>query len=370
MDTRDVLLVLNALPGIGAVTGRRLYTFFNPLYKVFESSRETLLTCGFLKEAQITSLLHARPQRILAEEKKLIGDYGVQVITLADDAYPCALREIYAPPLVLYCRGAIRCTPLHIAIVGSRYATSYGIHMAYQLAGDCALRGIPVVSGLAKGIDEAAHRGTLDAGGLTYAVIGAGLAHVYPHSNRKLAEQIAASGGCYMSEYPMRYPIKSANFPLRNRIIVGLSQAVVVVEAALRSGALITARIAADEGRMVCAVPGQAQSPFSLGTNTLIQEGARLVISIQDILEECGIDTTGMSNSYQQPLNTVEKKIYDILSEKRLHIDEIMRQVDADLSAVLLNVLTLEMKKYIKQYPGNFFERIESVNAVCVRDRL
>ena len=210
---------------------------------------------------------------------------GVRILTLADPAYPKLLKEIFDPPIVLFCKGDIECLNQHcISIVGSRRATPYGVNTAEKLARELARRGLTICSGLARGIDSAAHRGALEVQGKTMAVLGSGLDHIYPRENKKMAQQI--EGGCVISEFPLNTSPSPQNFPIRNRIISGLSLGTCLVEAAEFSGSLITARLALEQGREVMAVPGNITSPNSFGPNLWIKQGAKLVQNWEDIVEE------------------------------------------------------------------------------------
>ena len=231
---------------------------------------------------------HLRQKRLgcpLERELELIHEYGCQIITYYDPAYPTLLKEIDTPPLLLYVRGELKLEDgLSIAIVGSRGAKDYGRKVGYQLAYQLANRGLTVTSGFAKGVDTCAHRGALEAGGRTIAVMGNGLSLIYPAENSELAEKIMETGAL-ISEFPMGMEPRSENFPRRNRIISGLTLGTVVVEASNRSGALITARLASEQGREVFAVPGEIFSELSTGTHKLIDKGAKLISTVDDLLE-------------------------------------------------------------------------------------
>jgi len=305
------------------------------------------------------------PQQMLtAHELSLARQAGVHLVTQEQPAYPKLLREIHDPPRALYIKGSLPAEELAVAIVGSRHASLYGMQTAERLAYDVALRGITVVSGLARGIDSAAHRGALRAGGRTIAVLGSGLADIYPPEHTELAAQIAKQGAV-ISEYPMEMPPVGSNFPRRNRIISGLSLGVVVVEAAARSGALITADCALEQGREVFAVPGPITTPTSQGTHHLLKQGARLVTSVEDILEELRLQPQtapevrhAASPGEAAPLATQEARIFACVSaDEPRYIDTIAADSGVDTAEVSSTLLQLELKHLVCQLPGKRFIR-------------
>ncbi|MCM8790944.1 MAG: DNA-processing protein DprA [Candidatus Omnitrophica bacterium] len=295
-------------------------------------------------------------------------------INIDDPEYPKNLKNIHKPPKELYVNGTLeKRDEIAVAIVGSRRASMYGLEMAEKLAFELALRGVTVVSGMARGIDSAAHKGALKANGRTIAVMGSGHNVIYPPENRRLYDQIITSGAV-ITEYEDDMPPLPENFPARNRIISGLSLGVVVVEAARNSGALITANFAAEQGREVFAVPGKVSSATSAGTNELIKDGARLVQSVEDIIEELKIremepissedrkkidsKIEKMTRAYiYNSLTKDERTLYKILSEEPLHIDEITFRSGFDTAKVSKLLLGLQLKKLIREIPGKQFVR-------------
>ena len=276
---------------------------------------------------------------------------GVQVLTWEDPDYPRRLRHIYNPPPVLYVKGTL--TPQDewaVAVVGTRRPTAYGREAARVLAAGLARHHVTVVSGLAVGIDAEAHRAALEAGGRTIAVLGSGFRHLYPARHRDLARRITQQGAV-ISEYPLDVRPEPANFPPRNRIISGLSLGVVVVEAGKTSGALITARFAAEQGREVFAVPGPIFNRPSEGPNRLIQEGAIPVTSVDDILE--ALDLTQLAEHQEArltiPTSDLEDRILACLREAPLHVDEIVRQTHLDASQVMSTLTLMELKGLVRQ---------------------
>jgi DNA processing protein len=298
----------------------------------------------------------------------------IRKITPDDPEYPANLRNIYDPPRVLYVKGGFdERDGVAVAIVGSRRASLYGLEMAEIFGYELASRGITVVSGMALGVDSAAHRGALKAKGRTIAVMGAGHGNIYPPQNKALYEKIAATGAV-VTEYDNEVEPLPYNFPRRNRVISGLSLGVVVVEAARNSGALITANFAAEQGRTVFAVPGKASSHTSAGTNELIKDGAALVQSAEDVIEELSIKeikplninsagqdkTDGkiarMTKAYVlNSLTDDERKVYKALSDEPAHIDEITDSAGIDISRTSKALLALELKSLIKEAPGKRF---------------
>lgn len=292
----------------------------------------------------------------------------MRVISFQDDGYPKNLRFIHYPPALLYVQGNILPDDsIALAIVGSRRATYYGLHHAEKLAFELASRGIVIVSGLALGIDSAAHRGALKAKGRTIAVLGSGLNRIYPPENAGLAEQIAEAGAV-ISEFSPESPPLRRNFPCRNRIISGLSLGVVVVEAAKRSGALITARFALEEGREVFAFPGRIDSWTSSGTHGLIKQGAKLVESIEDIIDELeplkswqkaiARQETQERFDVKEPsfAGVDEENIYSCLITP-LHIDELVQKTQLSYGKIMVSILTMAQRKLVKELPGKIFMR-------------
>ena len=280
------LIHFNLIQGVGLKTVQVLRDVFGSAARALQATPNELAKVDELSPAMRELLIHKPVLYPIERELELINEYGCQILTLYDDAYPLPLKEIDTPPLVLYVRGEL--TPedsLSVSLVGSRNAKDYGRKVSYRLSYQLAQRGLTVVSGFAKGIDTSAHRGALEAGGRTVAVMGNGLSFIYPAANRALVEKIEASGAL-ISEFPIGVKPKPRNFPRRNRIISGLTLGTVVVEASNRSGALITARLAGEQGREVFAVPGEIFSELSTGTHRLINNGAKLISTVDDLLNE------------------------------------------------------------------------------------
>ncbi|KPJ76518.1 MAG: hypothetical protein AMJ54_11375 [Deltaproteobacteria bacterium SG8_13] len=355
--------VLKSVSGIGNRLFKRLIDDFGSPQAVLAASAKQLL-----QVQGITARLAAgiRAQRItdpIKREVDLVQGAGVRIVTLADPDYPALLLQIPDPPPFLYLRGSLEKKAGCVAVVGSRNATSYGLQAARLLSSELAGRGITVVSGMARGIDTAAHQGALEAKGRTIAVLGSGLARVYPASNRKLFDRIACEGAV-ISEFAMLTDPEPHNFPMRNRIISGLSLGTLVVEAGRKSGSLITARLAAEQNREVFAVPGSIRSFKSSGTHTLIKQGAKLVENTADILEEirhrlhfpaADAPETETRQASSGNLTPDERRLLDALSPYPLHIDDLTRCVGMESGKVASTLLQLELKGLVQQSAGKRF---------------
>jgi DNA processing protein len=363
-------LILVSVEGLGCRGVHRLLNFYKEPGAILRATVAELAAQG-LPEV-VAKMLLSETRRVQADAE--LGNClqnGVQILTLPDPAYPKLLREIFDPPVVLFCKGDIECLDRHcISIVGSRRATPYGINVAEKLARELASRGLAICSGLARGIDTAAHRGALEANGKTVAVLGSGLNHIYPRENKKLALQVEAHG-CVISEFPMNTSPSPQNFPIRNRIISGLSLGTCLVEAAEFSGSLITGRLALEQNREVFAVPGNITSKTSFGPNLWIKQGAKLVQDWQDIVEELPrtvkeqiLAPLGAPRAGAQPdlfpvvLTGAEKCVLELLSsDEAVHIDRLLETSRMNSSELLCVLFDLELKDQIKQLPGKHFVR-------------
>jgi len=367
MNKTDAYLALNLLPGIGPIRVRRLLSHLGGPCEIFSSSREKLLRVDGIG-SEMAEQIHQWENLIdLPEEKRRIAEHGISLLTIDGDDYPPALREIYDPPFLLYVKGKItRADKLAVGVVGSRRTTHYGKEQAKKLSFQLARSGFTIVSGLARGIDTAAHEAALAARGRTIAVLGSGVGNVYPPENQPLADRIAENGAV-ISEFPVLYVPDRQSFPLRNRIVSGLSVGLLVVEAPARSGALITANQALEQGRSVFAVPGPIDRPTSAGCNRLIRSGASLVSSASDIVEEldAGLGMLPMDlernkhpASRQVSLSESEEKILTIMEDGELTIDQISEQAGLPANTVSVDLLKLEMKALVKQLPGKYFTKL------------
>ena len=323
-------IFLNLIRELSPKKINAIISFFKDPQKILQVKRKDLEEVPGLTNKDIETILKRRSSDILDEELKLIKSEGIRVIDLFDKDYPQRLKEISYPPLVLYIKGDTEVlNKLIFAIVGTRLPTRYGVGMAEKFAYELSLLGLVIVSGLARGIDTAVHKQAIKDGE-SIAVLGSGFKHIYPRENHGLARAIAKKGAV-ISEFPLKQPPFKENFPRRNRIISGTSKGVLVVEAGLRSGALITARRACEQNREVFALPGEADSPVSRGTHLLIKEGAKLVDSVEDILEELNIkfetDTTVCSHPL---LDRQEKVIFDIIDREGMCLEEIFGKSHID----------------------------------------
>jgi DNA processing protein len=303
-------------------------------------------------------LCAALPKVNVDAELALMARHGVSLHVLGTPSYPAALATIHDPPHLLYVRGTIEARDANgVALVGSRNYTGYGRQAAERLASGLVRAGYTIVSGLARGIDGFAHRAALQAGGRTLAVLAGGLSRIYPPEHADLAAKVAASGALISESAMMMEPLPGM-FPMRNRIISGLSRGVVIVEAGEKSGALITARHAAEQGRTVFAVPGPIDSMASAGCNALIREGAILVRSAEDILEELdGIRQPALLQPVPPDLDEPQRRVWDYLAGQPRHLDEVVQQLGLSVSQLTGVLLTLEMKKVVRRLPGNRYER-------------
>ena len=344
------------IPGIGRARLSRLKQYFGEMERAWQASATELEMAG-LDNRSIESIIERRPKISLDAEVEKLERYKVTVLTQKDEAYPSRLKEIYDSPPVLYVRG--RFAPeddWSLAVVGTRRPTYYGREVTEQIVGDLARNRITIVSGLAKGIDATAHRAALDSGGRSIAVFGCGLDIVYPRDHVKLAREVMERGAL-VSEFPLGTPPRRENFPLRNRIMSGLSLGVMVVEAGKGSGALITTGHALEQNREVFAVPGSVLSSASQGTNRLIQEGAKLVLGANDILEELNLTMAVQQVEAKElvPATKTESTILQILrnlSPEPTHIDEVGHQSCLPIATVSSTLAMMELKGMVKQVGG------------------
>jgi DNA processing protein len=372
-ETSMQWLALALTPGLGPTKARRVIDFFGGVQALFRASLTELEAAG-LRAISAQSLGTGRSMELAQDELGKAATADAQIIALDDPRYPAQLKQIYDPPLILYVRGndAVISQP-GIALVGTRHPTPYGSGMAERLACDLAARGVVIFSGMARGIDTAGHRGAIAAKGKTVAVWGTGVDEVYPKENKRLAEQILALGGAIISEFPIGTFPAPQNFPIRNRIISGISLGVLVVEAAEYSGTRITARCALEQNRDVFAVPGNVTNKGSWTPNTLIKQGAKLVATWEDIWEELSAEVRLMllpegANESQAgqtaslfgetELSPHEKKIFALLkADEAVHIDEIVERLEPALSSseIFAALFELELAGKVKQLPGKNF---------------
>jgi DNA processing protein len=346
-------LGFNLVRGIGPARVRRLLDHFGELSAAWEAGAVDLQRAG-LDRRSVDNLLSARSQVDLDLVLARVEKAGAQALIWDSPEYPRNLLNIAAPPPVLFVKGTLKPEDdWAVALVGTRRATAYGREVARELATRLAASGVTVVSGLARGIDAVAHRAALDAGGRTLAVLGCGVDQVYPPEHRDLAEAIAQAGAV-VSDYPIGTPPDAVNFPPRNRLISGLARGVVIVEAGADSGALITADFAAEQGREVFAVPGNINQRSSLGPNKLIQQGARMVLSAADILEELNLTLVSERNEARAalPADATEQRVLEQLGGGPAHIDELGAQLALPIAQLSGTLALMELKGLVRQIGG------------------
>jgi DNA processing protein len=366
-------LAISLTQGLGPSKGRKLVEHLGGPEAVFRASLTELEAAG-IRAVSAQSIATGKSSELAREEFARAAAESVAVLSLDDPSYPPRLKEIYDPPLVLYIRGNTEVlTKPGLAMVGTRHPTPYGSGMAERLACDLAAQGLVILSGMARGVDTASHRGALTAKGKTAAVFGTGVDVIYPKENSRLSEQILALGGALISEFPMGTFPAPQNFPIRNRILSGMSIGVLVVEAAEYSGTRITARCALEQNRDVFAVPGNVTNKNSWGPNTLIKQGAKLVATWEDVWEELPTDvrlaltptsspeSSGASSASLFPdegLPPHEKRILSLLkADEATHIDELVEKLETEMSSseIFAALFELELTGKVRQMPGKNF---------------
>ena len=365
MNSTEACVALNMLPTIGPVRLRKLLQVFETPERILCASASELRRVDGVGSEVAEQITSWESIVDLSAELQRIRDFGAEVITADSANYPRQLREIHAPPIVLYVWGEVNERDQHaIGVIGSRRTTHYGTESAKKLSYQLAYAGLTVVSGLARGIDTAAHQGALAAKGRTLAVIGSGLLNLYPPENAALAEKIASGSGAVVSEFSMQVEPDRQTFPMRNRIISGWSHGILVVEAGLNSGALITASQALEQGRSVYAVPGHINAPTAHGSNRLIQQGAKLVMEAGDILDDLNIllpEAKPAPEASVRPLPALtvdERRVYDAIEASETSIDDIASKSDLPSGSVSSTLLRLELKRLVKQLPGKYFVKL------------
>jgi len=349
------------VPSLGPVRLRRLLETFGSPERILSAKRNELQAVDGVNQAVIDSLVSWETLVDLEQELARIRDFGATVLTLEEADYPTLLHEIHDPPTVLYVWGKLDPRDHHaIGVVGSRRTSHYGLECAKKISYQIAYAGLTVVSGLARGIDSAAHQGALAAKGRTIAVLGTGLHHVYPTENRALAEKII-SAGAVVTEFPMETMPDRQTFPMRNRIISGWGFGLLVVEAGVNSGALISASQAVEQGRNLYAIPGPIDRPSSHGSNRLIQQGAKLVMSVEDILEDVQRlfpKAPELLPSKPPDLDGDLLTVYEAITSRETSIDEIIQRSGIGAGAATVALLQLEMRRLVKQLPGKYYVKL------------
>lgn len=369
MTSREALIALNLVDHVGPVRLRQLMACLGPdPAALLRARRDDLMAVPGIGEDTADAIASWERTVDLGAELRRIEDSGVRIVIAEDEEYPPLLRQIYDPPMVLYVKGSLLPKDRNgVALVGSRLTTPYGQDVARKLAFQLAFTGVTVVSGGARGIDTAAHQGALTANGRTIAVLGTGINRIFPPENAALYERIAAQGAV-ITQFPFNRPADKQSFPIRNRIVAGMTQGTVVVEANLSSGALITANFATEYGRQVFAVPGRIDSPRSKGCHELIKQGAKLCEGAEDVLSEFeylfppsnkppSAAASGLLPGLE--LSGTEAQVLDVLEPgAERSPDEVIRTTGLAASVVSVALLSLELKHLIRQLPGRLYTRV------------
>jgi len=363
VNNTEACIALNMIPNMGPVRLRRLLERFEDPQSILEAKSDALRQVEGIGSDIANAIARWQDHVDLPSELARIADFDAHVLTQTDPLYPPLLREIHNPPIVLYVWGALAETDRHaISIVGSRRTSHYGLECAKKFGYQLAYAGLTIISGLARGIDTAAHQGALAAKGRTIAVIGSGLMNLYPPENAALAEKITGSGAV-LTEFPMTVSPDKETFPQRNRIVSGWSDGLLVVEAGRKSGALITAGQALEQGRTVYAIPGPIDRDTSAGSNRLIQQGAQLVTRAEDILDNFQLLLPERATLQPTPARSVqlqgdEQLVYDAIRPEETPIDQIIAKTGLPPGTVSSTLLVLQMKKLVKQLPGQYFVKL------------
>jgi DNA processing protein len=361
MTEQESLVVLNAVPDLGAIRIRKLVAFFGSAAEVLRLTPDELCASGLVVRKTAENIYHFSKDKFLQGEYNLMRHKRIKVVTSADADFPC-LENYEDSPVVLYVKGQIECLKQKsVALVGSRAASFYGCHSARFFARAMAQAGLAVVSGLARGIDTAAHQGCLDAGGMTVAVIGCGFNHMYPKENDTLMEKICQKGAV-VSEFAFCMPPLKQNFPWRNRIISALSLAVVVIEAGHRSGALITADYALAQNKDVFVLPSNIDNETAVGSNRLIQDGARVALNPDDVLSQIMEGYLPSSTHAGKPallLSDEQSRVYPHITCQPVHLDDLAKKSGLKVASLMNVTLSLELKHAIRQLPGQYYVRTE-----------
>lgn len=354
-------VALNMVLGVGKTLFHRLVSAFGSPEDVFRASSGDLMRVEGIGQKIAAEVQGFDIDRVVEREFRVVEKIGARILTVNCPEYPKLLQSIYDPPPVIYCRGKpLDRYAVPVAVVGSRLPTSYGKNVARRLCSGLASLGICIVSGMARGIDTLAHRAALESGGDTIAVFGCGLANTYPPENASLKERIVEQG-TIVSEFPVTMRPERNNFPARNRLISGLSHGALIIEAGEKSGALITAQFALEQGREVFAVPGNIYSPKSLGTNRLIQMGARLVDGPEAVVEELGLETQALLKNPDtgsidiSSLTSNEQRLISLLSFDERHIDSLIESSNLSAAEVSATLMQLELRGLVRQNDGKMF---------------
>jgi DNA processing protein len=370
LSDRDAALKLQMVPGVGPRIYGQLLERFGSAKNALRAAPAEIRSVSGIGTKLCTNIVMAEEQNDVAPVIEMCREHDIAILQREDQAYPNRLKEIIDPPNVLFSKGnLLPCDELSIAIVGTRHASQYGLKVAEQLARGLSMAGLTIVSGLARGIDAAAHRGALKAGGRTIGVLGSGVLRMYPPEHVDLAAQVMKQGAVLSESLP-HHPPKSGSFPQRNRVVTGLSLGVIVVEAGDRSGALISARLANEQGREVFAVPGRIDNRMSRGTHRLLRDGATLVECVEDVLDSLGPlptpatvsnskgETQSIRSAAELKLNEQEMRVLQLISEEATEIDWIIQQTELPASRVLATVSILEVRRLVRRVSGTALVRV------------
>ena len=358
VNNRKVLIWLNSI-GVSNVTVNKLLRYFENISDIWKVSTDEILSLKGIRSSVKDKIISKRKESVLENILIKIKKNDINVMTVFDEDYPNRLRYIYNNPTVLYYKGSFsEVDKLSLGIVGSRKATSYGKWASGKFSNELSELGITIISGMAKGIDTEAHKGALKGSGRTIAVLGSGLDNIYPKNNKKLYDRICECGAV-VSEFPLGTEPYASNFPQRNRIISGLSLGILVIEATEKSGSLITVEHAIEQGKEVFAIPGNINSIFSRGTNYLIKDGAKIVMDMEDILEEVdefkNISIESDKKFDYSELSSMEMKIIECIRKEPTHCDNIVYMTGLDISTVSSTLTILELKGIVKELPGRVY---------------
>ena len=373
MTNQEAYIVLNMISGVGTARFKALIEKYEEPYKIFEQTVDSIAQTKGISVALAEKIINWENDIDLKDEINFTQLGGARIITLDDPEYPEILKGIYDPPLCLYVRGTMPDFSYNtLAVVGSRRATIYGRKMAKHLTESAVLANWKIISGLAFGIDAIAHQTTVDAGGITIGVLGGGLSRIHPQEHIPLARQIVETGGALLSEFPMRYPVSRQSFPRRNRIVSGLSQAVLIVEAGLKSGALITAELGLNQGKEVFAVPGHVDNPQAKGCHKIIKQGGKLLEDFKDVIESfdflpgfipapevkeevVDLFSENITSSIPSNLSEQEFQVCQLLQDEAKSFDFIADATKIPVASLNGLLTKMAMKMLIEQHPGKIY---------------
>jgi len=355
----EYLTAICAFTYFGPVRVNLLYTYFKTAKKIWQSTTDELLETG-LSEKKVQEFSDFRKNFDIKSYFEKLSKLNIKFVSFLDDDFPRALKNLDGAPVILYYKGSLKgLKSASVAIVGTRKMTSYGREVTEKFSGALSALGVTIISGLARGVDTAAHKASLATGGITVAVLGNGLDSVYPPENKNLAEEIIEKGGAILSEYPLGAPALPVNFAVRNRIVSGLSSCVLVIEGAEKSGTLLTASHAAEQGKTVFAVPGQITSPLSKAPLFLIKNGAKMATEVKDILDELDLELKVDKEKMEKvvPTGPEEANILEYLENEPLYLDELVRISGSKTSEISARLTIMEMKGLVRNLGGGKYKK-------------